>query len=107
MPRVQPVEVVSRDIPGWVRRVALVVNGLLLGRSNNVYDEVTLNASATETLIEHDQITGDSVALLEPKTATAAAALGVLYQTAATGVITLHHDSTGDTDRSFRYAVVG
>lgn len=84
-----------------MRLLALSVRGLLLGRGNNTH-EVTLSANATTTVIDIDGVTAQTIATLVPRTAKAATAIGagVIYQTSALGKITIHHDSTADTDRT-------
>ena len=91
---------------GWSRRLALAINGLFDGKSNNTF-EVTLTANVTSTVITNSRITPDTKIFLTAKTANAAAAVGGLYATAAAGAITLHHASTATTDRTYLYILVG
>jgi hypothetical protein len=92
-----------------VRKVALVVNEALLGKTNNTIRELTLAANATETVIENDRYCYSTVVTLMPKTASAAAALaaGAVYITATNGSITIHHDASPDEDRTFGAVLVG
>lgn len=90
----------------WIRRIAMAVNGLLLGKSNNV-STLTLTASATTTTITNARITPDTMAVLEPTTASAVTARATLRQSAAPGVITLTHANTADADKAFRVALIG
>lgn len=74
--------------------------------------EVTLTAGATSTVVSDDgavYATEDSVIVLSPRTANAAAALasGALYFTPANGSFTIHHPSTADVDKTFGFAVIG
>ena len=48
-----------------IRRVAIVVNGLLRGEMNNIGD-VTLEANATETDVEDSRITSNTLVFLIP-----------------------------------------
>lgn len=95
-----------RDPEQRYREAARAINGLLLGKSNNVVD-VTLGAGVTTTTITDSRITPETAAVLVPTTANAAAALATTYQTAAAGVITLTHANAGTTDRTFRAVLVG
>lgn len=91
----------------WVRRIASSVDGLMLGRSNNVIS-VTLEASATTTVVSDTRFTPDTVLLLEPVTANAAAvAIQGIWQAAGAGTITLTHVSDANTDLDFRAVYVG
>lgn len=93
-----------------IRKVVLPVTaGLLRGKANNTYD-VTLTALATTTTLATEIATADSIAFLTPKTASAAVAIGagVLYSSCAdNGVVTITHDVSAATDRTFGVAVLG
>lgn len=86
------------------REIAEAVNKVLKGRLNST-GEVTLTASATTTTIERPYITAESVVLLSPTTANAAAASP--YITCAEGVATIHHANNAQTDRTFKFAILG
>lgn len=90
------------------RKIALVVNEVLAGKSNNGF-AVTLAANATETVVERARVTGESRVVLMPTSASGAAALGTgnLWAETAQGRITLHHDSDAATDRTFDAIIVG
>jgi len=87
------------------RIIAQTVNGMLRGRSNNT-TTVTLAANATETVIEDDRYTRDTIPLLVPQSASAAAAVGV-YAVGSAGKITIGHDSSESTDRTFGVVYFG
>lgn len=88
------------------RDIARAVAGLMIGRRNGM-GLVTLTASSTTTVISDSRITPDTIAILEPLSATAAGAVGGLYQTATAGSITLTHASTAATDKNFAFVLVG
>lgn len=74
----------------------------------------TLTASATTTTVEERRVGPGSVILPMAQTATAAAALDTLwfsslgeYNAADNPSFVVNHDSTADTDRTYRYFVVG
>jgi len=94
------------DSAEHMRKLVIAVNGLLRGESNNT-SEVTLTAGATSTVISDSRITADTLVLLIPKSATAAAAMNKVFMAAAAGAITLTHDATGDLDRTFGLILVG
>ena len=91
------------------RQLAAAVN-LLLGGKMNVTLDLVLKAAATETRIVDGRISHQSVLLLSPLSATAAAAaaqgaLFVAQQGAGSAV--LQHDSSPALDRKFRLAILG
>lgn len=107
MPRVQTVPESFQNVPEWCRRLALAVNGLLLGRSNNTRSFTLTPASSTSVMTDA-RITPDTIALLEPVTANAAADHGSgIYQVAAVGSITFTHPNNANADKTFRVALVG
>lgn len=92
--------------PEQTRLIVRTVNGLLEGKLNSVY-ELVLAVDAESTEFSDPRITPDTIATLIPQSASAAAALAVLYQVASKGKITFTHDSKPDTDRSFGIALLG
>lgn len=77
-----------------------------------VVGELTLTANAASTTLNDSRISPQSVIVWHPRTANAAAELGngTLYITdanmgAGTAVVT--HANNAQTDRQFRYAVIG
>jgi hypothetical protein len=108
MPKLQGVQE-SGDLKdgNWLRKIAMTVNGLLLGRSNNVFP-LTLTASATTTTITDPRISPDTIAVLVPTTAAGLTAFTAgIRQASAVGSIVLTHASNASTTQSFRYALVG
>jgi hypothetical protein len=85
--------------------MGLAVRDAMQGRVNNVH-EVTLDAGATYTVWTDDRFTPESVVLLVPHTANAAAATG-LYCVAGAGQVTIYHDANSSTDRTFGAVVFG
>jgi hypothetical protein len=84
--------------------IAKAVNGLLNGESNNTLS-ATLTPGSTTTEISDDRIHLDTVPTLTPKTASAAAT--VVSFVATKGKLTLTHDSSAATDRSFGVILFG
>lgn len=68
----------------------------------NAGGELTLAAGATTTTVENPLCTADTMVMLSPRSATAAAAQ-VWVQSTAKGSFTLGHDSAAATDRAFHY----
>lgn len=91
--------------PRFIQKMADIVSGIMNGKTNNT-GEVTLTASATTTLVKDILCNANSVILLSAITAHAAAATGV-YVVAGDKEFTIHHNSTADTDKDFRYVIVG
>lgn len=84
-----------------------VLAGAMNGKTNNT-GTVTLRASETTTTIVDARIGVNSVIVLSPLTATAAAAVPVVYVSArGKQTATLTHDSDAANDRMFAYAVIG
>tara|TARA_R110002020_G_scaffold212027_5_gene418401 strand:+ start:2240 stop:2581 length:342 start_codon:yes stop_codon:yes gene_type:complete len=95
------------------RKFAEAINAIDDGKlSSNA--EITLTASATSTVITDRRVGKDSVILFMPVTANAAAALGAgtMYVTTANidpraSTFTITHPSNSQTDKTFRYVVLG
>lgn len=89
------------------RQLALVVNNLLAGKMNNT-GTLTLTANVATTTLNYSRIGANSVVLLMPTTANAAAALANVYFTAfLKGSCTVNHANNAQTDRTFRFVVIG
>lgn len=70
--------------------------------------EVTLDVSpATSTTITEPLITEDSVLLLMPKTATAAAEVLALYVVPSFGSAVVNHSASVASDRTYGVAIIG
>lgn len=108
MPSTRPVPRRHEDEAEHRRKMALAIDQLLAGKSNNVLD-ITLTPNATETVVSRDRVCCDTRVSLTPKSASAAAAIGngTLWVEVTFGTITIHHDSTADTDRLFGATLVG
>jgi hypothetical protein len=89
---------VKQDGGDQPERQALVINQLLLGKTNNTID-VTLTAGATTTTVDDTRIYETSALVFCPKTANAAAH-PMTYFTVTNGVATLHHDNDASVDRT-------
>jgi hypothetical protein len=87
------------------RDVAEVVNNLAAGKSNNT-GNVTLTASSTTTTLNDERLGFDSVILLSPLTANAAAQ-NPYISTKAKGSVVITHTSVASTDLNFDYIIVG
>jgi hypothetical protein len=88
-------------------KIVLAVNELFQGRSHAV-GTVTLRANQTTTTVSSDTCGDESVILLSPTTANAAAALATTYVSAVTqGSFTLTHANNAQTDKTFGYVALG
>lgn len=90
---------------GEPRAVAEVVNNSMNGKTNNT-GNVLLRASNTTTTITDERLGFDSVILLSPLTANAAAQTPYV-STKAKGSVVITHTSTAHTDLNFDYIIVG
>lgn len=100
------------NVAEWCRRVQTVVNRLLQGKTNNVLT-FTLTAGATSTIVNvpPSLIGNESLVAFFPESATAATAFGsgsmYVVTDPANNRFTVSHASTADTDKNFRYAIIG
>ena len=90
---------------GEPRNVAEVINSAMAGKTNNT-GSVTLRASNTTTTITDERLGFDSVILLSPLTANAAAQTPYI-STKAKGSVVITHTSVASTDLDFDYIIVG
>ena len=95
------------DVGGDSREVASVVNLILQGKLNAT-GTVTLTASVTTTVITDARLTGSSWIGLMPLTANARDALATIFWSAqGKGTATINHASNAQTDRDFRFLIIG
>jgi hypothetical protein len=87
-------------------QIARSVNLSMAGKTNNVIQSVTLNASTTVTVVAHSLFTYYSAAILVPMTASASTAT-VWISDMQQDQMTITHDSTAADDRTFRVVVIG
>ena len=87
--------------------LAHAISRLKAGKSE-AHGTVTLTANAASTTLADERIGGNSVVLLEPRTANAAAAVGTTYiGTKVAGSATITHANNAQTDKTFGYTVTG
>ncbi len=92
--------------PTFLRLLMKACNRALAGKLNCT-GIVTLTASVTSTLMLDVRCLANSVILLQPTTAHAAAELPTAYVVASDGSFTVTHANNGQTDRTFNYAILG
>lgn len=95
----------------WLTRVSTTLNEVLRGRLN-VSGTITLTASAASSTLTDDRISVNSIIMLSPTTANAAAELGngtlfVAESGRANGSVVITHANNAQTDRTFRFAIIG
>ena len=95
----------------WSRLLSEVLNGAMVGKLNNG-GTVTLAASVATTTVTDLRIGPDTKLVLVPTTANAAAEVGAggLYQTypnVTKEQAVLNHASNAQTDRDFRFSLMG
>ncbi len=98
----------ERRIPEHLRFLSEAVNGILNGALNNSA-KVTLDPGATETELDAKAATMETIVVLTPMSASAAAAVGagLVWATAEAGKVTIHHDADSADDRAFAVAIFG
>jgi hypothetical protein len=92
-----------------LRRYAMAIQELSAGRSN-ASNTVTLTASAASTVVSFDNCSADSIPLLVPMTANAAAEVGAgtIYISAVSHrSFTIKHANNAQTDRTFGFVCIG
>lgn len=95
------------DVEEQVRRTVTAVNNVLRGKTNNT-GTVTLTANAASTALTDIRIGINSVIVLQPTTANAAAALATTYVgTPGDGTVTISHANNAQADKTFLYAIIG
>jgi hypothetical protein len=106
---------VTAYVPGITetdpKKIVLSLQQLAAGRSNAV-GSVTLTANAATTTVADDNCSAESAIYLMPTTANASAekGAGTIYIAAATVLnksFVITHANNAQTDRIFRYAIVG
>ena len=90
---------------GEPRDVAEVTNNAMNGKTNNT-GSVLLRASNTTTTLNDERLAFDSVVLLSPLTANAAAQSPYI-STKAKGSVVITHTSVASADLNFDYIIVG
>lgn len=90
------------------RQLALAVDGLMFGRSNNVLD-VTVDENQTSTTVTDSRIGVNTVALCVPTTANAAAIDAPYrdFSSPVNGEMDLIHASDANTDKTFKVILIG
>ena len=89
------------------REVAEVVNNAVNGKTNNT-GTVTLAASSTTTTLNDKRLGGGSVIVFMPTTSNASAGITSLYVSAqGKQTATLTHANNGQTDRTYKYIIIG
>ena len=89
-----------------INEIIIKANAVINGAGNNT-STVTLAASTTTTTVTDQRCGPDAYVGLMPTTANAATALATSYVTATKGSFTITHASNTETDRTFRYCIVG
>lgn len=96
---------VTQDLE-MLRQLKNVVNSAMNGKINCTGD-CTITASAAATTINDKLCNVNSVILLQPTTAHAAAEAPTLYTVAGAGQFVLHHANNSQIDRIFKYVIIG
>ena len=97
------------DINDFLRKVVLAVNNILRGKTNNT-GSVTLTASSATTTLTDIRIGINSVILLQPTTANASAEIGagtIYFADPGNGSVVINHANNAQTDRTFKFAIIG
>lgn len=109
-----PDDFLTFDEPGvkrFTRAIATVVNRALAGKINAI-GEITLTANAATTVLTDPRLTTGSLIKFDPMTANAAtelcgATMYVLTANRRNGEFTITHANNSQTDRAFKYLIIG
>ena len=89
------------------KQIAIVLNNSLDGKLNST-GSITLTASATTTVLADRRLGIDSVISFMPTTANASAGITSLYVSSqGKQTATLTHANNGQTDRTYKYIIIG
>ena len=90
------------------RKMTTAINKIIEGRTEN-YGTVTLGTSTTQTVVTLTNVTvsENSVIILQPVTANAAALANPWVSAKANGSFTITHASDANTDLTFDYIWIG
>ena len=97
------------NVNDFLRKVSLAVNNILRGKTNNTGAVTLTESSATTTLLDI-RIGINSVILLQPTTANASAEIGagtIYFDDPGNGSVVINHANNVQTDRIFKYAIIG
>ena len=104
-----PVQTVEPRLVEWLKDMRRAVAGIMRGDVNQQAAAIlTLTPSAATTTIREQRISGDSVVLLQPLTANAAAALATTWVSVPTkGAVVINHANNAQVDRRFLVIFTG
>lgn len=92
-----------------IKDLIRIINNIMRGKTNN-RGETTLTANSATTAILDENVGGESIIILMPLTANAATEIanGTIYVSSqGKKTFTLTHADNAQTNRNFRYAVIG
>lgn len=90
----------------YIRKMLFTLNNCVRGKTNNV-GEVTLTPSATSTTVIDNRVNENSAIILQPITEHAADHFVDTWVVAGDKSFVVNHNNNSQTDRTFKYIVVG
>ena len=108
---VRPPNQSLHHINEWIKDTADIITAMQRGRSNNT-GTFTLTANVASSTLTDSRIAVDSTIVLVPTTANASAEIGngtmFISETGrVNGSVQITHANNAQTDRTFRYAIIG
>lgn len=97
------------DPTGFFQALLRVLNNILIGKLN-VGGTVTLTANAGSTTLTDTRLGYQTAVILVPTTANAAAAIATTYiseTSRVNGSVAITHANNAQTDKTFRYVLIG
>ncbi|MDI9409738.1 MAG: hypothetical protein QM523_10920 [Candidatus Pacebacteria bacterium] len=102
-----PVPEAMNDQVQHRRKLAMAVNLLSSGKMN-VTKDLSLRVNATETSLSDSRISSQSILILTPMSAAAAADMASIYiASQKQGLAVIRHPSRASAQRNFRVAILG
>jgi hypothetical protein len=104
-----PLKDVEPRLVEWLKDMRRAVFGIMRGDVNQQAAQIlTLTPSATTTTLSEHRISGETVLLLQPLTANAAAALATTWMSVPTkGSVVINHANSAQVDRKFLAVITG
>lgn len=90
----------------YMTQLVNVINNIMQGKMN-ITGDVTLTASAATTTVTDPRVSPNTAVDLMPTTANAATAKASAWIVVGEGSFVIHHANNAQTDKTFRYTLLG
>jgi len=93
-------------LPEYINKLKNSINFAMNGKTNNT-GEVTITPSTSSTTVLNNLCNVNSVVILSPVTSHAAVHDSGRYVVAGDKQFTIHHSNSAQTDKTYRYVIIG